>query len=228
MIRAVSIVLLFLLLCGITIEVRKIKAPKTKPMTMVFMWCFHVFGFHQRIYQQRIMYFICNPLMIPKIHINNSFPHGKNLECVKSTFMQCVCDAVENFHRKSVKSRNALMWSASVNNGKNAEHLHTHPNSTDFQMYRRNLSSHCVETCHRIEMNTKIQKHLLIFEHTKRTFLFFFQLIITFLSQCNVCKQAVYIGFCYLMFGNIETITTRQMLVDAWHFFDRIPDFISR
>lgn len=29
-----------------------------------------------------------------------------NLECVKSTFMQCVCDALTNFDRKSVKSRN--------------------------------------------------------------------------------------------------------------------------
>lgn len=52
-----------------------------------------------------------------KIHINNSFTHGKNLECVKSTFMQCVCDALTNFDRKSVKSRNTSMWGASINIG---------------------------------------------------------------------------------------------------------------
>lgn len=45
---------------------------------------------------------------IPKIHSNNSFIHGKNVECAKSTFMQCVCDALTNFDRKSVKSRNGI------------------------------------------------------------------------------------------------------------------------
>lgn len=41
----------------------------------------------------------------------------RNTECVKSTFMQCVCNALTNFDRKSVKSHNASMWGASISNG---------------------------------------------------------------------------------------------------------------
>lgn len=83
-----------------------------------------------------------------------------NLECVKSTFMQCVCDALTNFDRKSVKSRNMASldgrvermneleercWGASINSSlKCNEHSHTcahTPNSIDLHIQNPKIGS---------------------------------------------------------------------------------------
>lgn len=66
----------------------------------IYQQCIHTYSQPSRKYKKKIKRFT-----------NNSFRHGKNVECVKSTFTASVSDALTNFEIENPsKATTTLMW----------------------------------------------------------------------------------------------------------------------